>query len=110
MFGLTCAVLNCTEHTTLDDFGSGILVGEDGDNYFTSQVDKSNDGVCFAHLVMRMWLIYTQGVVQNGHATFWEEGFKISETLQSSGHAKDSEHCRRKEPEYGKLTSSDSSS
>ncbi|KAF1921295.1 hypothetical protein BDU57DRAFT_435431 [Ampelomyces quisqualis] len=42
VFGLTCAVLNCTEHTTLDDFGSGILVGDDGDDYFSSRTTKAN--------------------------------------------------------------------
>ncbi|KAF2826055.1 hypothetical protein CC86DRAFT_394819 [Ophiobolus disseminans] len=37
VFGLTCAVLECNEHTTLDDFGSSILVTEDGDDYFNSK-------------------------------------------------------------------------
>ncbi|KAH5423342.1 hypothetical protein HBI23_198890 [Parastagonospora nodorum] len=43
VFGLTCAVLSCSELTTLDDFGNGILVGEDGDDYFTSKMAKIND-------------------------------------------------------------------
>ncbi|KAF1846868.1 uncharacterized protein K460DRAFT_280504 [Cucurbitaria berberidis CBS 394.84] len=34
VFGLTCAVLDCDENTTLDDFGSGILVKDDGEDYF----------------------------------------------------------------------------
>ena len=36
VLGLTWAVLDCNEHTTLDDFGSGILVKEDGEDYFGS--------------------------------------------------------------------------
>jgi hypothetical protein len=103
--------LSCSELTTLDDFGNGILVGEAGDDYFTSKMAKIDDDVCFAHSVTRMWLTYTQAIVQNGNTTFREqEGFKVFETVQSSGHTKDSEHRRREEPEYGKLTSSDPSS
>lgn len=34
VFDLTCTVLECSEQTTLDDFGSGILVQEDGNDYF----------------------------------------------------------------------------
>ncbi|KAF1934916.1 hypothetical protein EJ02DRAFT_362647 [Clathrospora elynae] len=34
VFGLTYAVLECDERTTLDDFGSGILVKEEGVDYF----------------------------------------------------------------------------
>lgn len=34
VFGLTCAVLDCSEQTSLDDFGQGILVQEEGDDYF----------------------------------------------------------------------------
>jgi hypothetical protein len=53
VFGLTCVVLNCTEHTTLDDFGNGILVEEDGDDYFGSKLANANDDVRIAHLSMR---------------------------------------------------------
>ncbi|KAJ4290554.1 hypothetical protein N0V90_010771 [Kalmusia sp. IMI 367209] len=35
VFGLTWAVLECTESTTLDDFGTGILVDEDAEDYFS---------------------------------------------------------------------------
>jgi hypothetical protein len=41
VFGLTWAELHCNEHTTLDDFGVGILVKEDGDNYFTKENARS---------------------------------------------------------------------
>ncbi|KAF2658937.1 hypothetical protein K491DRAFT_702587 [Lophiostoma macrostomum CBS 122681] len=34
VFGLTCSVLECSQQTTLDDFGSGILVTGDDDDYF----------------------------------------------------------------------------
>ncbi|KAI4617652.1 uncharacterized protein J4E87_008288 [Alternaria ethzedia] len=37
VFGLTWAVLECTEHTTLDDFGSGILVRGEENDYFGSK-------------------------------------------------------------------------
>ena len=33
MFGLASAVLECDEHTTLDDFGDGILVAQDEEDY-----------------------------------------------------------------------------
>lgn len=35
VFGLTSAVLECSESTTLDDFGSGILVDEGAGDYFS---------------------------------------------------------------------------
>ncbi|KAH7371284.1 hypothetical protein BKA66DRAFT_424316 [Pyrenochaeta sp. MPI-SDFR-AT-0127] len=41
VFGLTWAVLECDEQTTLDDFGSGILVTEDVDDYFSNRNDKT---------------------------------------------------------------------
>jgi hypothetical protein len=37
VFGLTWAELHCDEHTTLDDFGMGILVKEEGDDYFAKE-------------------------------------------------------------------------
>jgi hypothetical protein len=46
VFGLTCAVLDCSEHTTLDDFGTGILVGEDGNDYFNNKPVKTGGDVC----------------------------------------------------------------
>ncbi|KAF1357429.1 hypothetical protein EJ07DRAFT_129072 [Lizonia empirigonia] len=42
VFGLTCAVLECTEQTTLDDFGCGILVQNDTDDYFNTTSEASN--------------------------------------------------------------------
>jgi hypothetical protein len=36
VFGLTYAVLRCNEHTTLDDFGSGILVKNEKEDFFGS--------------------------------------------------------------------------
>ncbi|KAF2190110.1 hypothetical protein K469DRAFT_23526 [Zopfia rhizophila CBS 207.26] len=43
VFGLTCSVLNCSENTTLDDFGHGILVKEDGDDNFNSKGGELKD-------------------------------------------------------------------
>ncbi|KAF2790665.1 hypothetical protein K505DRAFT_310996 [Melanomma pulvis-pyrius CBS 109.77] len=40
IFGLTCSVLDCSVDTTLDDFGNGILVKDDGDDYFASSNGK----------------------------------------------------------------------
>ena len=40
IFGLTCSVLECSENTTLDDFGNGILVDDDGEGYFGSKDGK----------------------------------------------------------------------
>ncbi|KAF2264854.1 hypothetical protein CC78DRAFT_532963 [Lojkania enalia] len=40
VFGLAFSVLDCSEQTTLDDFGSGILVDEDGADYFSSKHAK----------------------------------------------------------------------
>lgn len=48
---MTSAVLDCTEHTTLDDFGSGILVAEDGDDYFSSELPRVKSDVhLFTHV------------------------------------------------------------
>ncbi|KAH7384410.1 hypothetical protein DE146DRAFT_668548 [Phaeosphaeria sp. MPI-PUGE-AT-0046c] len=38
VFGLACTVLTCTESTTLDDFGSGILANDDTYDYFSSKI------------------------------------------------------------------------
>ncbi|KAF2806450.1 uncharacterized protein BDZ99DRAFT_95204 [Mytilinidion resinicola] len=43
VFGLSCCVLNCSESTTLDDFGKGILVTEDDDRFDFSERRRSND-------------------------------------------------------------------
>jgi hypothetical protein len=43
VFGLTWAVLECSKDTTLDDFGLGILVDEDADDYFSSNVTVRGD-------------------------------------------------------------------
>ncbi|KAJ4372590.1 hypothetical protein N0V86_007952 [Didymella sp. IMI 355093] len=49
VFGVTWAVLECNEQTTLDDFGCGILVkNETDDDYFSSKSEASN--VKFASL------------------------------------------------------------
>jgi hypothetical protein len=42
VFGLTWAVLDCNEQTTLDDFGYGILVDQDRDDCFNSKSEASN--------------------------------------------------------------------
>ncbi|KAI8932240.1 hypothetical protein NX059_011119 [Plenodomus lindquistii] len=41
-FGLTWAILSCDQNTSLDDFGSGILVKDDGDAYFKNTGWSSN--------------------------------------------------------------------
>jgi len=47
VFGLTWAVLDCDEQTTLDDFGCGILVkDETDDDYFNSKSEASNVKAC----------------------------------------------------------------
>ncbi|KAF3031994.1 hypothetical protein E8E12_000612 [Didymella heteroderae] len=47
VFGLTWAVLECKEQTTLDDFGCGILVKDDADDdYFNSRSEASNVKAC----------------------------------------------------------------
>ncbi|KAF2633103.1 hypothetical protein BU25DRAFT_329629 [Macroventuria anomochaeta] len=48
VFGLTWAVLECNKQTTLDDFGCGILVKDETDDYFNSKTEASN--VKFASL------------------------------------------------------------
>lgn len=40
VFGLTWTVLDCDEHTTLDDFGSGILIREESDDFKDSKNEK----------------------------------------------------------------------
>jgi hypothetical protein len=51
VFGLTSAVLNCTDQTTLDDFGSGILVGEDDGDYFSGKYAKAKGDVGYTNQV-----------------------------------------------------------
>lgn len=47
VFGLTWAVLNCKEQTTVDDFGCGILVKDEAeDDYFNSKSEASNVKAC----------------------------------------------------------------
>ncbi|KAF2468876.1 uncharacterized protein BDR25DRAFT_53793 [Lindgomyces ingoldianus] len=43
VFGLKCSVLDCSEQTSLDDFGHGILVEEDGEGYFNSRYGKTKE-------------------------------------------------------------------
>ncbi|KAF2706010.1 hypothetical protein K504DRAFT_387494 [Pleomassaria siparia CBS 279.74] len=40
VFGLTCSVLECSENTTLDDFGNGILVNDEGNDSLASEFGK----------------------------------------------------------------------
>jgi hypothetical protein len=42
VFGLTWTVLECDEQTTLDDFGCGILVRDETDDYFNRKTEASN--------------------------------------------------------------------
>ncbi|KAF2272685.1 uncharacterized protein EI97DRAFT_436765 [Westerdykella ornata] len=43
-FGLTCIFLDCNPSTTLDDFGNGILIDHDGDDYYSiSPTEKPNN-------------------------------------------------------------------
>jgi hypothetical protein len=44
---LTWAVLECTEHTSLNNFGSGILVEEDRDDYFNDWFLRAKGEVHF---------------------------------------------------------------
>ncbi|KAF2111593.1 hypothetical protein BDV96DRAFT_499368 [Lophiotrema nucula] len=48
VFGLTCSVLECSERTTLDDFGNGILVREDGGDYFSTRARKPQEDRFFS--------------------------------------------------------------
>ncbi|KAH6642260.1 hypothetical protein C7974DRAFT_98312 [Boeremia exigua] len=48
VFGLTWAVLECSEHTTLDDFGCGILVKDEREEHFGNKSEAS--AVQFASL------------------------------------------------------------
>ncbi|KAL6703554.1 hypothetical protein ACN47E_009579 [Coniothyrium glycines] len=45
VFGLSWAVLDCDKHMTLDDFGTGILVIEDNQDYFNVNTDKLRDEI-----------------------------------------------------------------
>jgi hypothetical protein len=49
VYGLTWAVLECDENTTLDHFGSGILVRDEGYDYFESKSERSRGEV---------WIMY----------------------------------------------------
>lgn len=48
VFGLTCAVLNCSETTTLDDFGTGILAADGEDESFASEYSRKMANVVVA--------------------------------------------------------------
>ncbi|KAF2196957.1 hypothetical protein GQ43DRAFT_425567 [Delitschia confertaspora ATCC 74209] len=43
VFGLTCSVLHCSEKTTLDEFGTGILVPEGKEDYFSTRDKRPKD-------------------------------------------------------------------
>jgi len=43
VFGLSCCVLNCSESTTLDDFGNGLLVTEEDEGFGYSNRGSSKD-------------------------------------------------------------------
>jgi hypothetical protein len=49
VYGLTWAVLECDENTTLDHFGSGILVRDEGYDYFESKSERKRGEV---------WIMY----------------------------------------------------
>jgi hypothetical protein len=49
VYGLTWAVLDCDENTTLDDFGSGILVKDEGYDYFESKSERKRGEVWIIH-------------------------------------------------------------
>ncbi|OMP83763.1 hypothetical protein BK809_0005144 [Diplodia seriata] len=46
VFGLSSTVLECSERTTLDTFGNGLLVEDDDISYFSSPPRNSRDTVC----------------------------------------------------------------
>lgn len=51
MLGLTWAVLGCNESTTLDDFGTGILVEDGVEDYFNIAEQDERSDVCFQYAV-----------------------------------------------------------
>jgi hypothetical protein len=74
-------VLPCTADTTLDDFGNGILIGEDGDDYFSSSFGKTKDDVC-AGSRMRGHGLIRAVFAHLGHSTIGkEEDAQVSEAV-----------------------------
>ncbi|OCK96086.1 uncharacterized protein K441DRAFT_695107 [Cenococcum geophilum 1.58] len=43
VFGLSCAMVDCSETTSSEDFGNGLLVREDSGSYFANQPEKFKD-------------------------------------------------------------------
>jgi hypothetical protein len=100
VFGLNCAVLPCTADTTLDDFGNGILVEENEDDYFSNNLMKAKDDVCSSSRVSRRGLMMRAVFDNLGNTTFRKQkNLQVSETVQPSGYSEDCQHCRCEEPE-----------
>lgn len=90
MFGLTWALLECDAHTTLDDFGVGILVKEERYDYFGKNDSGLNDDVrrlCSTRRVQltRDIVLHNVGLTTNGQSN----DVKITEAFQSSRQSKD---------------------
>lgn len=45
-------MLNCDEQTTLDDFGSGILVKEESEDYFNNNTNKLKNEVSWIDSIL----------------------------------------------------------
>jgi hypothetical protein len=75
VFGLSWALLECDEHTTLDDFGVGVLVKEERYDYFSKDNGGFSDNVWRLFLTRRLHLmkravLYNVGLTadQSDHA------------------------------------------
>ena len=86
VFGLTWAVLDCNEHTTLDDFGSGILVKEDAEDYFGKSGGRLQSEVEWFHNLRCQGLTLQTVFV---HVKFTQnartQDIKVAEAVQSAG-------------------------
>jgi hypothetical protein len=89
-------VLRCNEHTTLDDFGSGILVKNEEDDFFGS--------TNAANVNVSQYYNYTSKPAADVKTVFLVIG------LCTAGQPQYRKHSRRKRPEPGQSTSADSSS
>ncbi|OCL06391.1 hypothetical protein AOQ84DRAFT_297062 [Glonium stellatum] len=49
VFALSCSVVDCSETTSSEDFGNGLLLREDSGSYFTSQPEKSKNDYLPSH-------------------------------------------------------------
>jgi hypothetical protein len=91
-------VLPCTADTTLDDFGNGILVGENEDGYFSRNFTKAKDDVCTSSWIGRLGLMMRPVFGDIRDTTFRKQkDLQISETFQPSGYPKDCQHYRCEE-------------